>query len=220
MRGTRLRAAGLTPDRPDSGSRRHGAPDALWRAGEGAAACTGPGGNGSLTVGWRDGLSPRMPQFTRQKPVSDFGWGPAGSGVEEGRRRFGGVASLDAESAWRRYRKGEVRPGKGRRCFGQSDDSGRTVFKRGAERAKLPVRRGIAALIPWHGRYDHAGRRTGPGLAERTAWSGRLGYCPGYGGSEWSYTPPGVRRRFGPGDRYGGQGRWRSGTQPWKCPRS
>ena len=142
MRGTRLRAAGLTPDRPDSGSRRHGAPDALWRAGEGAAACTGPGGNGSLTVGWRDGLSPRMPQFTRQKPVSDFGWGPAGSGVEKGRRRFGGVASLDAESDMGTLSEAWVRPREGRQRCGQSDESGRTVFKRGAERVNLPVCRG------------------------------------------------------------------------------
>ena len=37
--------------------------------------------------------------------ASRSGWGPAGSGVEKGRRRFGGVASLDAESTWGRYRK-------------------------------------------------------------------------------------------------------------------
>ena len=40
-----------------------------------------------------------------------------------------------------------VRPGESRQSCGQSGESGRTIFKLGAERAKLPVCRGFAASI-------------------------------------------------------------------------
>ena len=62
---------------------------------------------GRCAIGRPDGLSPRMPRSTRWKPVSDSRRGPTGSWTAAGRRRSGGDASRDAETAWRRYRNGE-----------------------------------------------------------------------------------------------------------------
>ena len=59
----------------------------------------------------------------------------------------GGDVSRDAEIAWRRYRNGECGRARARQSCGQSGESGRTIFKLGAERAKLPVCRGFAASI-------------------------------------------------------------------------
>ena len=100
---------------------------------------------------------------------------PDGCGLPR-RRRLGDAlldvgAHCELASLVQGLGRGErrVRPGEGRQFCGYSVEFGRTIYKPGAERAKLPVCRGLAASILWRGRHDHAGRRTGPGLRERTA---------------------------------------------------
>ena len=72
-RGTPLRAAGLAPDRPDSGSRRQGAPHAWWGAWEGAAGRRARVGKAELRPGGR---------IAAARGVAGTGMACAGSGFD------------------------------------------------------------------------------------------------------------------------------------------
>ena len=108
--------------------------------------------------------------LTGSRPVCRTSPGGSRSQTRDGDRQVHGLRSAEGVPAetpcglWRPRgdaRERRVQRAQGRQSSGQSDESGRTIFKRGAERAKLPVCCGLRRRSSGTGRHDHGDRDSG-----------------------------------------------------------